>query len=131
MTATCKVCDTRFTNVDRDDDGAPYLETTRCAHPGCEVYLCAAGCEHLSFACDGCGARVCESHGLHFAYERLCISCATDLLALEPECECRQADVDVFDATGCPYHDTRSTWNVRRRQITAAQEYEPMTKEIA
>ena len=51
MTAICTSCESIFYHVDRDEDGAPYIETTRCAHPGCEVYLCKAGCEHLSFAC--------------------------------------------------------------------------------
>jgi hypothetical protein len=62
MTATCTHCDTTFRGVDRDEDGRPYFESTRCASPGCEVYLCGAGCESLSFACDGCGARFCLEH---------------------------------------------------------------------
>src|SRR4051812_9664165 len=100
MDATCTTCSTTFRHVDRDEDGSPYIETTRCAHPGCEVYLCKAGCEHLSFTCDACDKRVCQAHGLAFRHERLCIACVADSLALEPECECRQTDVDLFDARG-------------------------------
>jgi hypothetical protein len=131
MTATCTHCDTTFYHVDRDEDGAPYIEATRCAHAGCEVYLCKAGCEHLSFACDGCGLRFCETHGLNFAGARLCVTCAADGLALEPECECRQTDVDLFDPRGCPQHDAMSPWNVRLRALTALQQYEQNNKEMS
>ena len=62
MTATCPNCDTLFTHVDRNEDGSPYFETTRCTSPGCEVYLCQAGCEELSFACDSCNHRFCLAH---------------------------------------------------------------------
>lgn len=56
MTATCTYCDSTF-HVDRNEDGSPAIETTRCSHPGCAVYLCQAGCEHLSFFCEGCRSR--------------------------------------------------------------------------
>lgn len=131
MTATCTHCDTTFRNVDHNEDGSPYIESTRCAHPGCEVYLCKAGCEHLSFACDGCGLRFCEAHGLNFAGQRFCIACAADGLALEPECECRMDGGDLFDPRGCPHHDAMSPWNVRLRAVTAIQQYEINQKEIA
>jgi hypothetical protein len=62
MNATCTHCKSIFRNVDRNDDGSPYIETTRCAYRGCEVYLCRAGCEHLSFACEACGQRFCDRH---------------------------------------------------------------------
>ena len=130
MTAICTSCESIFYHVDRDEDGAPYIETTRCAHPGCEVYLCKAGCEHLSFACDGCGLRFCETHGLNFAGARFCIGCAAEGLALEPECECRQTDVDLFDSLGCPCHDSMSPWNLRLRALTAVQQYEQNQREI-
>ena len=129
MTVTCTHCDTTFYHVDRDEDGAPYIESVRCAHPGCEVYLCKAGCEHLSFTCDGCGLRFCESHGLSFAGLHLCVGCAAEGLELEPECECRQTDADMFDPRGCPYHDAMSPWNVRLRALTAVQQYEQSQKE--
>jgi hypothetical protein len=130
MTATCPNCDTTFRNVDRNEDGLPAIEKERCARPGCEVYLCRAGCEHLSFRCDGCGRRFCEAHGLNFAGQRFCIACAAEGLELEPECECRQTDVDMFDPLGCPCHDAMSPWNVRLRVLTAVQQYEQNRKEI-
>jgi hypothetical protein len=129
MKATCTHCGSTFQNVDRNEDGSPAIETTRCAHPGCEVYLCKAGCEHLSFECEGCRKRVCEAHGLNIEGDRLCIACAADLLELEPECECTQTDVDVFDPRGCPYHDSHSPWNVRRRAVTSARQYQQSFKE--
>jgi hypothetical protein len=132
MDATCTTCLTTFRNVDRDEDGAPYIETTRCTHPGCETRLCKAGCEHLSFKCDSCNHLVCESHGLTFGGERLCVTCAAEGLAMqEPECECHQTDVDMFDPRGCPCHDANSPWNVRLRAVTSVQEYESTAKEIA
>lgn len=124
MTATCKVCETKFHGVDRDEDGAGYIETTRCAHPGCEVYLCHAGCEHLSFRCAGCDGRFCDGHKFVLDGEPVCVACAADALDMEePECECRRTDVDCEDARGCPYHDSRSAWNVRRRAVAQALEY--------
>lgn len=62
MTATCTHCDTTFPHVDCNEDGSPYIEAIRCASPGCEVYLCGATCQELSFACDACGLRFCLSH---------------------------------------------------------------------
>ena len=132
MTATCTNCETTFHNVDRNEDGSPYIETERCAHPGCEVYLCHAGCEHLSFACDGCRKRFCQGHGFRVDGELMCIACAADLLSMEePDCDCHQSDVDLFDARGCPAHDVMSPWNSRLRALTAVQEYERYQKDIA
>jgi hypothetical protein len=62
MNATCQHCQGEFHNVDRNEDGSPAIEATRCAHPDCEVYLCQAGCEHLSLVCDACARRYCEAH---------------------------------------------------------------------
>jgi hypothetical protein len=122
MTATCTNCDSILRNVDRNEDGSPAIECVRCAHPGCEIYLCKAGCQHLSFECHGCGQRFCEGHGLNFGGYRMCITCAAEGLALEePECECRQSDVDLFDACGCGLHDANSPWNVRLRALNAVQ----------
>jgi hypothetical protein len=44
--------------------------------------------------------------------------------APEPECECRQTDVDLFDARGCEFHDPDSRWNVAQRGITDIQRVE-------
>jgi hypothetical protein len=123
MTATCTHCESVFRNVDRNEDGSPAIESTRCAHPGCEVYLCRAGCEHLTFTCGACGRRFCSEHGLNFGGERFCIACAVEVVeSQEPECECRQTDVDLFDATGCELHNPASPWNVQLRAVTAVQE---------
>jgi hypothetical protein len=123
MTVTCTHCDTTFLGVDCNEDGAPAIESVRCAHPGCEIYLCKAGCEHLSLECDACRKRVCEVHGLSFGGDRLCIACAADGLELEPECECCVGGDDLFDPRGCPLHDSMSPWNVRLRAVAALQLY--------
>jgi hypothetical protein len=120
MTATCPSCDTTFLGVDRNEDGSPYLETTRCAHPGCEVYLCGAGCEHLSFFCEGCRSRFCGEHKVTLDGLELCADCAIRLVEdQEPECECSPSDADLFDAAGCEYHNPNSPWSVRLRAVTA------------
>jgi len=126
MNATCPHCSTTFCGVDRDEDGRPEVpETTRCAHPGCEVYLCGAGCTELSFECDACNARFCSDHGLTFPEGRYCLACALEAVeSYEPECECHQTDVDQCDASGCELHDSRSDWNVRLRAVTAMQQLE-------
>ena len=132
MTAKCSNCNTEFRGVDRNEDGSPAIETTRCAHPGCEVYLCRSGCEHLSAVCEACGKRVCVDHYLNFISTGVnCIECAAIALDDEPECGCTQSDADIFDPRGCEYHDSRSAWNVRRRAVTSAQEYEQYVKETA
>jgi hypothetical protein len=84
MTATCKHCDTTFYGVDRSEDGEPEVpESTRCAEPGCEVYLCAAACEHFSFECGGCGQRFCDAHKIQVAAGLdCCPACAAEC---EPE----------------------------------------------
>ena len=125
MTATCTNCDSTFRGVDRNEDGSPAIESTRCAHPGCEVYLCRAGCEHLSFTCEGCRKRFCAEHKVTFDELPHCLGCAAaDVESQEPECECSQTDVDRFDPRGCEYHDSNSPWNVRLRAVTMAQQYE-------
>jgi hypothetical protein len=92
---------------------------------GCEVFLCHASCEHLTFTCYACGRRFCSEHkvaldGLHY-----CIACAVAVVeSQEPECECRQTDVDRFDAAGCQLHNPASPWNVRLRAVTAIQQYD-------
>src|ERR1019366_7273774 len=130
MTDTCTHCYTTFHYVDQNEDGSPVIESTRCAHPGCEIYLCRAGCEHLSFQCDACGKRFCESHGLNFGGATFCIACAAEGLELEPECECRQTDADMFDPCGCPYHDAMSPWNVRLQAVTVVQQQNQKEKHM-
>jgi hypothetical protein len=121
MTATCSNCCNTFRGVDRNEDGSPYIETTRCAHPGCEVYLCHADCEHLSFFCEGCRSRFCGEHKVTLDGLELCADCAIRLVEdQEPECECSSSDADLFDAAGCEYHNPNSPWNVRLRAVTAA-----------
>lgn len=124
MNATCTTCSTTFRNVDRDEDGRGYIESTRCAAPGCESRLCKSGCEHLSFACEGCRKRFCESHKVALDGMAWCLACAIVWAEQdEPECGCRQTDVDLFDAEGCGIHDVNSPWNERLRAVTAVQQY--------
>jgi hypothetical protein len=119
-------------NPDRNEDGGPAIESTRCAHPGCEVYLCRAGCEHLSFTCDACGRRFCGEHKVALDGLPYCLGCAVEAVEnQEPECECRQAEVDLFDAAGCEFHNPASPWNVRLRAVTAVQEYEATPQDAA
>jgi hypothetical protein len=125
MTANCTNCDSTFRGADRNEDGSPYLETTPCPHPGCEVCLCQAGCEHLSFNCDACGQRFCAEHKVVFDALRYCLGCAVEAVECpEPECQCSQTDVDMFDPCGCEVHDGNSPWNVRLRALKAVQQYE-------
>jgi hypothetical protein len=125
MTATCTNCESIFRNVDRNEDGSPVIENTRCAQTGCEVYLCRAGCEHLSFTCVACGRRFCSDHKIVLDALPYCLGCAVEAVeSQEPECECQQSDVDLFDAAGCEFHNPASPWNVRLRAVTAVQQCE-------
>ena len=117
MTATCTHCQTTFFYVDRNDDDSPYFENTRC------VYLCGAGCEHLFFACDGCGRPFCSEHQVAIDELALCLDCAAEAVeSQEPECQCSQTDGDLFDPRSCEYHNSASAWNVRLRAFTVAQQ---------
>ena len=49
----------------------------------------------------------------------------------EPECDCQQTDVDLFDARGCELHDSESPWNVRLRAVTSMQQYDEAMGETA
>jgi hypothetical protein len=132
MTATCAHCYSTFRNVDRNEDGSPPIETTRCARPGCQVYLCRAGCEHLSFTCESCRQRFCSTHKVRIDELALCLGCTVEAVeSHEPECECAQTDVDLFDPRSCGYHDSMSPWNVRLRAVTMAQKYEAAPKDAA
>lgn len=132
MTAMWRNCESTFLNVDRNEDGSPAIESIRCGRPGCEVYLCLAGCEHLSFTCEGCRQRFCSAHRVTIDELSLCLGCAEEAMeSQEPECECAQTDVDLFDPRGCEYHDSMSPWNVRLRAVKAAQQYEAAPKDAA
>src|SRR5260370_14256369 len=125
MTAPCSHCQSIFRIADRNEDASPTIENALCEHPGCEVYLCRAGCEHLSFICAGC--RNCFSSEHRVVLDELahCLGCAAeDVERQEPQCECRQTGVDLFDAAGCEFHNPASPWNVRLRAVTAIQEDE-------
>jgi hypothetical protein len=130
MTAICANCESIFHGVDQSEDGSPSLETTRCAHPGCEAYLCQAGCKHLSFFCEGCRSRFCGEHKVSLDGFELCADCAIRVVEdQEPDCECNQSDADLFDAAGCEFHDQNSPWNVRLRAVRGVQLYEESAKE--
>src|SRR5207249_486637 len=87
------------------------------------VYLCRAGCVHLSFICYAW--RFCSEHGVTLDAAAYCPGCAAEAVeSQEPACDCHQSDVDMFDATGCQFHNPASPWNVRLRAVTAIQEYE-------
>lgn len=113
MNATCSNCKSRHEHCDRDEDGRPEIESTRCASPGCEVWLCEAGCADLSFNCDGCNDRHCNEHMLQLYGMRLCLDCTVDVMAAnpEPDCECALSG-DSADARGCELHDPRSPYRL-------------------
>jgi hypothetical protein len=120
MNTTCSRSESVFRHVDRNEDSSPAIESARCSQPGCEVYLCRAGCMELSFQCEDCGNRFCGEHKLTLDGFPFCLTCAiANLETQEPECECRQTDVDLFDARGCELHDSGSRWNERPRAVTA------------
>jgi hypothetical protein len=132
MTATCNHCETVFRDVDRNEDGSPAIDNVRCAHTGCEVHLCHAGCEHLSFTCYACSRRFCSEHKIVLDGLPYCLGCAVEAVeSQEPDCECQQTDVDRFDVGGCELHNPASPWNVRLRAVTAVQEDEGTTQSAA
>ena len=47
-----------------------------------------------------------------------------ELFDREPDCECTQTDVDLFDASGCELHDPHSPYNVRLRALTGVERLE-------
>jgi hypothetical protein len=52
-----------------------------------------------------------------------------ELFDREPECSCRQTDVDRFDARGCELHDTSSAWNTAIRGVTDGERRIEFTNE--
>jgi hypothetical protein len=78
MNAICPHCETVHVQVDRNEDGSPIIETTRCAHPDCEVELCEAVCQDLSFCCHGCGKRLCIEHQIEILGLPCCPGCAIE-----------------------------------------------------
>jgi hypothetical protein len=127
MKATCPNCNTTFHGVERDEDGRPEIENTRCAHPRCEVYLCEAGCQHLSFSCEGCDQRFCNEHKVKLDGLPFCLPCAIECLEANlPECLCVPSGRALFDPKDCPIHNSASEWNARSREITAVQQLEEL-----
>jgi hypothetical protein len=119
---------TTHSHVGHNEYGST-VEGSRCAHPGCEVNLCQPGRAPFSFQCEGCGGRFCAEHRITLDGLPFCLACAiSEVESQEPNCECRQTDVDLFDARGCELHDSSSPWNLRMRAVRAIQEYE-QTKE--
>jgi hypothetical protein len=132
MITKCTNCESIFRNVDHNEDGSTSIESERCCHPGCEVYLCHAGCLHLSFICEGCRSRFCGEHKVSLDGLELCADCAMRVVEdQEPECECSQSDADLFEAASCEFHNRNSPWNVRLRAVTAVQRYDQSAKGIA
>ncbi len=92
------VCESIFRNVDRNEDGSPAIEATPCAHPDCPVYLCQAGCEHLSFVCDACAKRYCAAHPVFtLDGERFCGECFLEMRrARLSEVDCTPEEIVAF-----------------------------------
>ena len=97
-TAHCPVCDSVFYGCDQDEDGYPYFETTRCADPTCEVRLCGATCQELSFQCDGCGHRFCDAHQIfQLDTDRFCATCFLEArYAMLAEAGCTLEEAAAF-----------------------------------
>lgn len=69
--ATCRNCDTAQ-ECERDEDGAPDMETTVCHDDACTRRLCA----HCpQFSCTSCGLSHCTSHRVRIGAEELCSVC--------------------------------------------------------
>jgi hypothetical protein len=81
-------------------------------------------------SCWECGDDCEELTQAPWSTQRMLV-CAGCLELSEPDCECHQTDVDLFDAFDCPVHDPNSPWNVRLRAVTAVQMYEQMEGEVA
>ena len=69
--------------------------------------------------------RFCSEHKVTLDGLPYFLGCALEVVeSQEPECECRQTDVDMFAALGCELHDPASPWNVRLRTFRAIQQYD-------
>jgi hypothetical protein len=98
---------------------------TKCAQADSQIRLYRWATAKASFLCEGCRKCFCAERVATLDGLRYCLACATAAVeSQEPECECRQTDVDQFDARGCEFHDPSSTWNVRMRVLIAIQEFE-------
>lgn len=124
MTSTGTNCETTFRHVDRNEDGSPAIESTPSAHPGCAVYPCQAGCEHLSFRCEPCNKRFCLDRPSPSMDALLPGVRGGGSETQETECEYRQTGVDLFDARGCDLHASESPRKLRLRAVTAIREYD-------
>ena len=93
---------------------------------GRELYPCQP------FQCEGCRQRICSDHSVVLDESQYCLACAVERVeSQEPECECTQTDVDLFDAASCECHNPASPWNVRLRAVTAVQEYDATPQDAA
>src|SRR5437899_3236814 len=132
MNSECETCGSLFHGVDRDEDGAREVPGQKCDDEFCRKWICKAGCQELSFECDGWGHKFCESHQINFQSMRLCIGCLQETLeANEPPCSCQQTDVDLFDAADCDFHNDRSDFNRLMRVATDRERYEKLMLEVA
>ena len=132
MNAECETCGSIFRGVDRSEDGAPEVPGRECDDEFCRAWICPAGCQELSFSCDGCSGVFCESHQIHFQGLRLCLDCLQETLeANEPPCSCQQTDVDLFDAADCDFHNDRSDFNRLMRMATDREKCEETMPEVA
>ncbi len=106
MNAECETCGSIFRGVDRSEDGEPEIPGRACADKTCGAWICPAGCQELSFSCDGCSGVFCEEHQINFQGLRVCIACLQDALeSNEPECECVPTVADLFDPRSCDLHN--------------------------
>ena len=79
------------------------------------------------FQCWECGDACAELVQAPWSGRRLLVgTCCLELR--EPECECAQTDVDLFDAAGCELHDPRSRYN---RALTLVDKLDRYESEVA
>lgn len=99
-------------------------------YDGAEVTFAATDRE--AEQCEGCNSSQAEpllwiGDGWNFRGCRVCASeCARQLAeegAREPNCACRQTDVDLFDSRGCALHDPSSDYNAHLRAVTLVDRY--------
>jgi hypothetical protein len=128
MTATCTRCEAMLyyvnqKSVGRSADGS-------CGRTGCRTYGYRAGCEHLSFLCEGCGDRFCSEHRITLGGLPFCLACViAELESQEPDCECRQTDVDLFDARGCELHHASSPRSLSVREVADVTRHDALNED--